>query len=63
MPLSQPNSRGLRYAFMKKTENMCTRMANSIKLAAHECAERISQPKCITKVICLTDSYASTPGR
>jgi hypothetical protein len=48
---------------MKKTENMCTKTANSIKLADHECAERMSQPKCITNVIWRTDSYASAPGR
>jgi hypothetical protein len=48
---------------MKYTENMCTSTEKIIRLAAHACAERISQPKCITNVICRTDSYASAPGR
>jgi hypothetical protein len=48
---------------MKKTENMCTRMENIIRLADQEWAERISQPKCMTKVIWRTDSKASAPGR
>ena len=48
---------------MKKTENMCTRMAKIIRLADQECAERISHPKFITNVIWRTDSYASAPGR
>ena len=41
---------------MKKTENMWTRMAKIIRLADQACAERISQPKCMTKVIWRTDS-------
>ena len=41
---------------MKKTENMCTRMEKIIRLADQECAERMSQPKCITNVIWRTDS-------
>ena len=48
MPVSQPTSRGLRYAFMKKTENMWTRTEKMKRLAHQEWAERMSQPKCMT---------------
>ena len=48
---------------MKNTLNMCTMMAKIIRLADQEWAERMSQPKCITKVIWRTDSKASAPGR
>ena len=41
---------------MKKTENMCTNTAATIRLAAHEWTDRMSQPKLVLKVICRTDS-------
>ena len=48
MPVNQPTPRGFRYAFMKYTENMWTKTEKIIRFAAHECAERISHPKCIS---------------
>ncbi len=45
MPVSHVSSRGGRYAFKKYTLNMCTNTAKTMRLADHECSERMSQPK------------------